>query len=138
MTPQQSIERECTRRGKDDVVEGCRRLIRRDPVDPQLVLALGGPGAEKFLDGQPHVDTYWLRVWGLRGLLWAWDDTAMPEVRLAPGDEAWRVREMAFKVISHHLLGDFTPDAAAGREDEVPRVREAAHRALTHLTTSGA
>jgi hypothetical protein len=138
MTPRQSVERECTRRGKDEVVDGCRRLIRRDPIDPQLVLALGGPAAGKFLDGQPHADTYWLRVWGLRGLLWAWDDAAMPEVRLALGDHAWRVREMAFKVISHHLLGDFTSDADAGREDEVPRVRQAARRALTHLTASGA
>jgi hypothetical protein len=138
MTPQQSIERECTRRGKDEVVDGCRRLVRQEAVDPQLVRALGGPGADKFFDGRPHADTYWLRVWGLRGLLWAWDDTAMREVRLALGDDAWRVREMAFKVISHHLLGDFTADAAAGREDEVPRVRQAAHQALTHLTASRA
>lgn len=138
MTPRQSIDQECLRRGKDEVVEGCRRLIRGEPVDDQLVLALAGPAADKFFDGQPHDDTYWLRVWGLRGLLWAWDATAMPEVRLALGDEAWRVREMSFKVISHHLLGDFTPEAAAGREDAVPRVREAAHRALAHLTASRA
>ena len=116
MTPRQSIERECARRAKDEVVDGCRRLVRQDPVDPQLVLALGGPAADKFFDGQLHADTYWLRVWGLRGLLWVWDDTALPEVRLALGDEASRVREMAFKVISAQLLGDFLPDAAAGRE----------------------
>lgn len=102
------------------------------------MLALGGPGADTFFDGQPHADIYFLRVWGLRGLLWAWDDTAMPEVRLALSDEAWRVREMAFKVIARYLLGDFTADAAAGREDEVPRVQRAAHRALTHLTANGA
>jgi hypothetical protein len=134
MTPRQSIERECARRGRDDVVDGCRRLIRQDPVDPGLVRALGGPAADKFFDGQPHADTYWLRVWGLRGLLWAWDDAALPEVRLALGDEAWRVRELAFAVISRHLLGDFVPDAAAGAEDPVPRVREAAQRALVQLT----
>lgn len=112
--------------------------MRRDPVDPQLVLALGGPGADKLLDGQPHADSYFLRVWGLRGLLWAWDDTALPELRLALGDEAWRVREMAFKVIARHLLGDFVPDAAAARDDPAPRVRHAAHRALMSLTASGA
>jgi hypothetical protein len=138
MTPRQSIERECARRGRQEVVDGCRRLVRRYPVDPRLVFALGGPAAEKFFDGQVHADAYWLRVWGLRGILWAWDDTAVPELRLALRDEAWRVREMAFKVISHHLLGDFLPDAEAGRKDAVPRVREAAHRALTRLTASRA
>ena len=134
MTPRQSIDRECLRRGRGEVVDGCRRLIRREPVDPDILLALGGPAAVKFLDGQPHDDTYWLRVWGVRGLLWAWDDAATAEVRLALGDEAWRVREMAFKVVARHLLGDFTADAAAARTDDVLRVRQAAHRALTLLT----
>lgn len=41
LTPRQSIERECVRRGTDDVIEGCRRVIHGDLVDPQLVLALG-------------------------------------------------------------------------------------------------
>jgi hypothetical protein len=138
MTPRQSIERECTLRGKDEGVHGCRRLLRREQGDPQLVFTFGGPAADKFFDGEPHADTYWLRVWGLRGLLWAWDGKAIPEVRLALDDEAWRVREMAFKVISHHPLGDFIPDAADGREDAIPRVREAADRALTHLTANRA
>jgi hypothetical protein len=138
LTPRQSIERECGRRGKSAVVAGCRALVRGDQVDARLLLALGGPGAQKFLDGQPHPDTYWLRVWGLRGLLWAWDDAALPELCLALRDDAWRVREMAFKVISRNLLGDFTPEAAAGGEDAVARVREAALRALTQLTASGA
>lgn len=138
VTPRQSIEREGARRGEEQVVAGCRRLLRREPVDPQLLLSLGGPGAEKFLDEQPRADAYWLRVWGVRGLLWAWDDAALPELRLALDDEAWRVREMAFKVITRRLLGDFIPDAAAARNDPVPRVRQAAHRALTHLTAGRA
>ena len=75
---------------------------------------------------------------GRRGLLWAWDDAALPELQLALDDEAWRIREMAFKVITRRLLGDFIPDAAAARNDPVPRVRQAAHRALTHLTAGRA
>ncbi len=39
LTPRRSIERECARRGRADVV----------------------------------ADSYWLRVWGVRGLLWAGD-----------------------------------------------------------------
>jgi hypothetical protein len=73
-------------------------------------------------------------VWGTRGLLWVWDDTAASELRVALSDDAWRVREMAFKVISRHLLGEFLPDVAAGRDDAVARVRAEADRALARLT----
>lgn len=137
MTPRQSIERECGRRGREEVIAGCRALVRHDPVDPELVLALGGPGAARLLDDGPHADCYWLRVWGVRGLLWAWDDSAEPELALAVQDDSWRVREMAFRVVARHLLGDFLPAAARGREDHVLRVRQAASRAVVLLTASG-
>ena len=71
-------------------------------------------------------------------MLWAWDDKATPEVRIALADESWRVREMAFKVIARHLLGDFLDDAVAGRDDRVARVRQAAHRATVRLTSAEA
>jgi hypothetical protein len=137
MTPQQSIERECRRRGRIDVVTGCRALVRGEQVDPDLLVALGGPAARKFLDGDAHGDTYWLQVWGARGLLWVWDDAARPEVILAIQDPAWRVREMGLKVIARHLIGDLVTEVAAARHDPVPRVRQAADRALTVLTASG-
>ena len=137
MTPQQSIEGECTRRGRAAVIEGCRELLRGEPVDPDLLVSLGGPAASKFLDGAEHDDTYWLRVWGARGLLWAWDAAAIPEVVLAVGDESWRVQEMGLKVIARHLIGDLVTEVAAARRDPVPRVRQAADRALEALTRSG-
>lgn len=136
MTPRQSIERECHRRGRQDVIVGCRALVRDEPTDPQLVLALGGPGAAPYLDGHRRADSYWLRVWGVRGLLWAWDDSALPELALALHDDAWRVREMALKVVARHLLGGFLREAARAREDPVPRVRQAADRAVVLLTAS--
>ena len=52
LSPQQSIERGCARRGVADVVTGCARLIRCQDVDPALHLALGGPTAETFLDSE--------------------------------------------------------------------------------------
>jgi hypothetical protein len=107
-------------------------------VDPALLLALAGPGAGTFLDGQPRDDTYWLRVWGARGLLWAWDDSARPAVRQALRDEHWRVREMAAKVVARHELGDTLPVVAGLRDDPVPRVRAAATRAVAVLTAAGA
>lgn len=138
LTPRQSIEQECVRRGQDAVVAGCARLIVAEEADPGLLVALGGPGAEKFLDGRTHQDTYWLRVWGARGLLWAWDDTALDAVKVALVDEAWRVREMAVKVVARNLLGDLLPEVAELRADPVPRVRAAATRAVAVLTEAGA
>jgi hypothetical protein len=137
-TPQESIEAECARRGRDAVVAGCVQLLAGRDADPDLLRALGGPGADKFLDGRPHDDTYWLRVWGARGLLWAWDDEAAPAVQRALGDEAWRVREMAARVAARHLVGDAVPRLAELRDDPVPRVRQAATRALATLTGHGA
>jgi len=107
-------------------------------VDPDLLIALAGPGATKYFDGRPHDDVYWWRVWGARGLLWTWDASATDDVRVALTDDAWRVREMALKVVARHQLGDLVDDAAARREDPVPRVRAAADRAIAVLTASGA
>jgi hypothetical protein len=137
MTPRQSIERECTVRGRQEVVAGCRALLRGEQIDADLVLALGGPGARPFIDGTARADDYWLRVWGARGLLWAWDANAMDEVREALSDEAWRVREMALKVIARNRVGDLLADAEERRGDPVRRVRLAADRAVARLVARG-
>ncbi len=137
-TPRASIERECARRGKPAVVEGCRRLVGGDDVDPGLLEALAGPGARVFSSGPRREDVYWLRVWGTRGLLWVWDDSATPTIVLALGDVSWRVREMALKVVARHLLGDLLPAVVELRTDPVPRVRAAAARAVAVLTAASA
>jgi hypothetical protein len=137
-TPRESIEAECARRGQGAVVAGCRALLHGEPVDPPLLHALAGPAAAKFLDGRPHDDTYWLRVWAVRGLLWAWDDAALPELRTAAEDPSWRVREMAAKVVARHRVGDVLDDVVALRDDPVVRVRRAAERAVVRLTASRA
>jgi hypothetical protein len=131
--PRQGIEAECARRGKDEVVQGCVHLILGQDVDPALLMVLGGPGATKFLDGNSHEDGYWLRVWGARGLLWTWDDTAVVAIDVALHDQAWRVREMALKVVRRHLLEDLRQAASLLRNDPVPRVRQAADRATVVL-----
>ena len=138
LTPRQSIERECARRGVADVVTGCARLIRCQDVDPALLFALGGPAAEKFLDGKEHADTYWLRVWGVRGLLWAGDGSQLDAVRTALDDEAWRVRELAAKVVARHLMGQALDQVAALSGDPVARVRVAGARAVERLTQAHA
>jgi hypothetical protein len=139
LTPRQSIEAECGRRGKPAVVSGCIALLEgRGGVDDALVLALGGPPAEYVLDrGAGGKLGYWLRVWGARGLLHAWDDRATAAIIHATGDGAWRVREMAAKVIARHRVGDAFGAVAGLRGDDVPRVRAAAERAVVLLTASG-
>ena len=133
-TPRQSIEQECGRRGRAAVVDGCLGLLAGEPVDPDLVVALGGPPARAVLARAPGCPEHWLRVWAVRGLLWAWEERALPAVVTALDDEAWRVREMALKVVARHGLGDALERVAGCRDDTVPRVRAAAERALVHLT----
>jgi HEAT repeats len=136
VTPRESIEAECTRRGQSALVAGCIDLLAGRDVDPGLIRALGGPEADRVIRGENK--QYWARVWGARGLLWAWDDSAARAVTTALGDEHWRVREMACKVIARHKVGDALSAVAASRDDPVPRVRAAAARAVVLLTEAGA
>lgn len=139
LTPRQSVAAECHRRGKPAVVSGCIDLLqgRRD-VDDALILALGGPPAQSVLGGHAGGKTgYWPRVWAARGLLHAWDDRATAAIIQATTDDAWRVREMAAKVIARHRIGNAFTAVAALRNDQVPRVRTAAERAVVILTASG-
>jgi len=139
MTPRQSIAAECQRRGKAAVASGCIDLLRGRPgVDDALLLALAGPAAESVLDGQAGGKAgYWPRVWAARGLLHAWDDGATAAIIQATTDDAWRVREMAAKVIARHRVGSAVTAVAELRGDPVHRVRAAAERAVVLLTASG-
>src|SRR3954454_12239155 len=103
-TPKQSVEQECELRGRPAVVKGCLDLMNGKPVDDELILALGGPPAEWVRTGESSGPDYWLRVWGTRGLLYAWDDAARPAVVRALNDDAWRVRDMALKVVARHSI----------------------------------
>jgi HEAT repeat protein len=84
---------------------------------------------------ESEVNAYWLRVWGARGLLWNWDARATDAVRRALSDEAWRVREMAAKLVARHVIDEAQPDVVELVHDPVPRVRAAASRALALLAT---
>lgn len=136
-TPRESVEQECARRGKDEVVAGCVELLSGGDGDAELILALGGPPARWVVTGEPPGPPYWLRVWALRGLLWAWDDVAFQSVEAALNDDAWRVREMALKVVARHRLEDALATVVDLGEDPVARVRAAASRAVMRLSTSG-
>jgi hypothetical protein len=139
LTPAQRIAAERARRGGDAFVAGCVALLDGRPgdVDDDLVLALGGEHGRGVLDGwNGGREGYWPRVWAARGLLHAWDDAATAAITRAARDDAWRVREMAAKVVARHRVGDALDAVAALRDDEVPRVRAAAERAVIRLTAS--
>ncbi len=116
------------------MVAGCVDLLQGREVDDALVLALGGPPAEYVLGGGAGGrNGYWPRVWACRGLLYAWGKEAAPAVVQATGDSAWRVREMAAKVIARHRIEDAIGAVVRLQDDPVTRVRAAAERAVIAL-----
>ena len=133
-TPRKSVEAACDRFGKAKVVSGCRALLAGGKADPRLTLALGGRPA-RWAAGfdEPAGPEYWLRVWGARGLLYAWDDEATPSIVTALTDDAWRVREMALRVVNRHEIREALPNVERLRTDPNERVRSAAERAFLQL-----
>jgi hypothetical protein len=126
-TPRQLVAAACAAVGEDAVVEWCCRLIiGREKVDDPHLGWLGG--SEEWLP-------YWRRVWGARGLLYAWTDGDGPEKAVAAAlvDDHWRVREMGCKVVRARSLLDLGPTVLDLLSDENTRVRAAAGRAVKAL-----
>jgi hypothetical protein len=139
--PRLRIAAECARHGNGPLTAACIALLEGQPDDAsdELITVLGGEHASYVLDGRDGGRSgYWPRVWAARGLLHAWDPAATAAIIGATADEAWRVREMAGKVIARHQVGDALHAVAALRSDSVERVRAAASRAVTVLTAAGA
>jgi hypothetical protein len=140
-TPKQRITAECARHGTGPLIASCIALLDDRPaeVSDQLILVLGGEHGRNVLDGFDGGKAgYWPRVWAARVLLHQWDSAATAAITQATHDEAWRVREMAAKVIAVHRVGAALDAVAALRTDPVERVRAAAARAVTLLTAAGA
>lgn len=138
ITPRDRVEAECLARGKDRVVAGCVGLLggHFDEVDDGLVIALGGEAAMYVLAGREGGKAgYWPRVWAARGLLHAWDDSAVAAIVGAARDESWRVREMTARVVARHRVECAFEAMTELRGDGVPRVRAAAERALARLAS---
>ncbi len=138
MLPRQRIEAECRRRGRAALAAGCIALLEGREADDGLVRVLGGAPADYVLGGhEDGKEGYWPRVWAARGLLHAWDDRATGAIIRAAADDAWRVREMAARVVARHRV-DAALDAMTGlQDDERPRVRSAARQAIAALAAGG-
>ena len=138
MLPRQRIEAECRRRGRPALAAGCIALLEGREADDGLVLVLGGAPAEYVLSGhEGGKEGYWPRVWAARGLLHAWDERATGAIIQAATDDAWRVREMAAKVVARHRVDAALDEMADLQDDERPRVRSAARRAIAALAVGG-
>ena len=123
--------------GRDEVVAWCADLLagRAAHDDPDLppLTWLGGPSTPWLLSldaDQLQVNAYWVRVWGARGLLHCYEPSAARDVVAALGDDHWRVREMAGKVVATWEVGEAADGLVPLLNDEVPRVRAAAARGL--------
>lgn len=133
-TPRLRIESACNRLGTDEVIRRCESLFTHGASDPDFLLILGGAPARRFLgDAVSSDQDYWLRVWALRGLLWAGSPENQHVIEDALRDEHWRVREMACKVVARHELGDHLDVVADLESDTTARVRTAATTAARRL-----
>ena len=139
MTPRESIEGECARRGTRDVVANCVAILSGEAVDEAMLPVLAGPAAAQVLrGGAGGVTGYWPRVWAMRALLYAWDESARTVVVDSVNDGSWRVREMCAKVVARHCVDDALEAMVGLTNDPVTRVRQAAHRALVRLVEADA
>jgi len=131
MTPKQSIEFECERRSQRAVVDDCVAILAGRHVSVDFLRVIGGPSAESVLEGRDGgLHGYWPRTWAARGLLHQWDDVATDAIIDATTHEAWRVREMAAKVIARHHVSPAIDAIVSLLDDDNARVRAAADRAL--------
>lgn len=121
--------------GTREFAAACAEILTGKSADSGMLGVLAGRAAPWFKDQDDPANDYWQRVWAARGLLWAWDDVALPALLHALDDDAWRVREMGFKVAARHQLDEALDQALIARAgDANARVRAAANRAVLHLT----
>lgn len=113
--------------GEADVIARALGLMAGKNEGADFLLYVGGEHAQGVLDGAPVL--FWPELWGLRALLYVWDDSAIAAVIHSLNDPAWRVREMGARVIAARGLPAVV-ELTQTLADGVPRVRVAAARAL--------
>ncbi|TME05954.1 MAG: hypothetical protein E6I61_12715 [Chloroflexi bacterium] len=139
-SPRERVLLLAERIGERAVAHWCAELLSDavEPDDPRRppMTWLGGRHAAVQLGRRgfgARTQDYWPRVWAARGLLYAWDPGASGAILVALRDRAWRVREMAAKVVRHRGIVRAEPILSALLDDPVERVRVAAEAALAEL-----
>jgi hypothetical protein len=116
--------------GEAEVVDRAILLLNGGNAGEEFLLYAGGKHAQGLLDGAPAL--YWPELWGARALLHVWDPKAGTAILANLDNQSWRVREMCARVSQERHL-NVLPRIVELTEDEVPRVRIAALRALAAL-----
>lgn len=132
LPPQKRIEVAVNKYGEEEVVAGAVSLMRGNNEGEVFLLYVGGEHAQGILDGAPVL--YWPELWGTRTLLYVWDDSAIDAVIDALQNPAWRVREMAARVVAARNI-PATEELLGLLTDETPRVRIAGAKALGEVGT---
>jgi HEAT repeat protein len=119
------------------VVDMCLALLEgntRYELLPLPLSYIGGARAVSALNRDSPTavrgQQFWPRLWGARGLRYVWLPYAEPGVVAALGDPAWRVREMAAKVVSQRELASAGDALVPLLSSTTPRVQVAAIRAI--------
>jgi hypothetical protein len=131
------IELAVERWGPRGLMDRCVRLYREMDWggEPELMSYLAGSAGPRWVELGFGTQSYFVRTWALRAMLYAWDESASTTVIDALKDEHWRPREMALKVIAKRLIdGDVDAVARLRDDDPIPRVQAAARRALGRLS----
>ncbi|MGO4691041.1 HEAT repeat domain-containing protein [Glaciibacter sp. 2TAF33] len=116
--------------GEPGVVDRSILLLNGGNAGEDFLLYVGGKHAQGLLDGAPAL--YWPELWGARALLHVWDPKAGAAILNHLDNQSWRVREMCARVSQARKL-NVLPKIVELTEDDVPRVRIAALRALAEL-----
>ncbi|WP_367948821.1 HEAT repeat domain-containing protein [Microbacterium sp. NC79] len=135
LSPERRLAAAVERYGQRDVVTLALSLLAGNHESEEFLLYVGGAHAQGILDGAPVL--YWPELWGARALLHVWDDSVIDDSARALmigalSNSAWRVREMAARLVAARNLAA-TTKLVALLGDEVPRVRAAAATALSTL-----
>ncbi|MBA2444680.1 MAG: hypothetical protein H0V49_05040 [Nocardioidaceae bacterium] len=128
--PRQLLAELAAQVGETRAAQDCADLLMgADPEEFADVLPyLGGRPARAVLEGR--VKRGWARVWGARGLLYVWTDTASGAVVHGLADRSWRVAENCLKVSTLREIAAAGPGAALMVDHRLARVRAQAVRAL--------
>lgn len=118
--------------GEAEVITRVLSLIDGNNEGEDFLLFVGGEHAQGILDGAPVL--YWPELWGMRALLHVWDASATGAVVNGLHNPAWRVREMAARVIAERQL-PATLELLELLGDDTPRVRIGVARAIAAVGT---